>query len=400
MTVTAHVGPEQSFAVLEIFLDGARTSLVSAMYQFFASHVADAVDGRLAANVAMTLVLDPLSRDPKQDSVKPGEFDRSDTFARWRGHNGFSNIYVRKGNGGLVDSAYHIKVTVRDGTAFWLSSGNWTKSSQPLPDPSTRRAAGNREWHVVVENERLATLFARHIEADVALCEKLGATNEAPDEPAILVDVPDAAFDIATEAPVRTLEPLTVSGSIKVKPILTPDRHGRVYTDAVLDLIRSARRQLVFQNQYIKIAKGMAGNLGELVDALVERSRMIDDVRVILRDGDVIDNVTELKRRGMDVMRCVRIVGNTHTKGIVVDGKRVLIGSQNWSGAAVSTNRDASLLFDDARIAGYFLEAFEIDWARARAPSLTPPTRPVRRAERAEPPPGYTRMTLAEYLEA
>jgi hypothetical protein len=399
MTVLAHVGPEQSFPVLKAFLAGARTSLVSSMYQFFAGHVADSVEARLKAGVTMRIVLDPLTRDPKVGEVKAGEFDRGETFKRWRDDHAFDNIYVRKGSGGLIDTSYHIKVTVRDGDAFWLSSGNWTRSSQPFPDPVTGRASGNREWHVVVENKTLSTVFASHIQADYAQCQALGATPEAPAEDAILVDVPDAFLPVESEAPPRTLSPLRVEGRVKVKPILTPDRRGRVYTDAVLALIRSAKHQLVFQNQYIKILKGTGGNLGELVDALVERSRAIEDVRVILRDGEVIDNVTELKRRGMDVTRCVRIIGNTHTKGIVVDGKRVLVGSQNWSGQALSTNRDASLLFDDARIAEYFLEAFEIDWARARTPSLVKPSKPVLRAEGAEPPPGYSRMTLAEYLE-
>ena len=31
----------------------------------------------------------------------------------------FSDIYVPKGNGGLVASAYHIKVTVRDHDSGW-----------------------------------------------------------------------------------------------------------------------------------------------------------------------------------------------------------------------------------------------------------------------------------------
>lgn len=396
MTVVAHVGPERSFPVLKSFLAATKSNLVSSMYQFYAAHVAEAVEERLKAKVKMRIVLDPQTRDTK-DPTKAGEFTRGTTFERWRTDHKFENIYVRKGGGGLIDTSYHIKVTVRDGESVWLSSGNWTRSSQPFPDPQTGRASGNREWHILLTNKHLSTVFASHIGADYAQCEELGAGPEAP-EAEIMVDVPDS-FLVETEAPTRLLDPLEVSGKVKVRPILTPDRRGRVYTDAVLALIRSAREQLVFQNQYIKIKRDMAGNLGELVDALVERSRAIDDVRVILRDGDVRENIGELKRRGMDVARCVRILSNTHTKGIVADGKRVLVGSQNWSGQALSTNRDASLLFDHEGLAAYFLEAFEIDWAKARAPNLAVPEKPVLRAEGATPPPGYSRMSLAEYLE-
>ncbi len=110
--------------------------------------------------------------------------------------------------------------------------------------------------------------------------------------------------------------------------------------------------------------------------------------------------MAELKRRGMDVNRCVRRISATHTKGIIVDGKKVLVGSHNWSALGVTLNRDASLIFDDAEIAGYFAHVFEEDWARsseiqaesafAGAPRL---------ASGPTPPPGYARMPLSSYLE-
>jgi phosphatidylserine/phosphatidylglycerophosphate/cardiolipin synthase-like enzyme len=51
-----------------------------------------------------------------------------------------------------------------------------------------------------------------------------------------------------------------------------------------------------------------------------------------------------------------------HNKLIVVDGKRVLVGSQNWSDSAVLKNREASLLIEFPTLAKYFAEIFEADW--------------------------------------
>jgi phosphatidylserine/phosphatidylglycerophosphate/cardiolipin synthase-like enzyme len=48
-----------------------------------------------------------------------------------------------------------------------------------------------------------------------------------------------------------------------------------------------------------------------------------------------------------------------------VDGKRVLVSSQNWSDAAVARNREAGLLFQYPEIAGYFGKIFESDWKTA-----------------------------------
>lgn len=398
MTVVAHVGPEESFPVLQEFLGKTGTTLTSSMYQFFADHVMDAIKERLdAGKVMMKIVLDPATRDSGTGAPKPGEFRRDATFDAWRGDYGFTNIYVPVGTGKLVTRAYHIKVSVGDHKLVWLSSGNWTKSSQPRPVPGGA-ARGNREWHIVLENEKLARMFEAHIDADFDQCGELGGGEEAIAPPEIMVDVPEDSF---LEAPVARLDPLRIAArKVKVKPILTPDRRGRVYTDAVLSLIRSATRQLVFQNQYIKIRKGMSGNLDELVEALIAKSRDIPDLRIILRAGDVDDDITELRRRGLDVTRCVRIIANTHTKGIVVDRQRVLVGSQNWSDQAVSTNRDASLLFDDGEVAGYFLKAFEIDWARARPAASAGLERPVLLARGDQPPPGYVRMPVSEYRDA
>jgi hypothetical protein len=67
----------------------------------------------------------------------------------------------------------------------------------------------------------------------------------------------------------------------------------------------------------------------------------------------------------------------------------------------VTLNRDASLIFDDEPIAQYYAEAFELDWDRATdviAEDATDESVP-RLATGDEPPAGFVRMTLAEYLE-
>ena len=194
-----------------------------------------------------------------------------------------------------------------------------------------------------------------------------------------------------------------------MKPLLTPDRKGAVYTNAVLSLIRGAKSQLLFQNQYIKMAGAFGGNfLDTLANELVKKSKEVADFRIILRTGDsFIDDVQELKRRGMKVNDVVKKMSNTHTKGIIVDGKKVLVGSHNWSLQGVTLNRDASLLFDDREVAEFYTKAFDADWARAGAPKLESvalqaaggDARTPRLAVGDAPPPGYVRVPLSVYLE-
>jgi phosphatidylserine/phosphatidylglycerophosphate/cardiolipin synthase-like enzyme len=87
----------------------------------------------------------------------------------------------------------------------------------------------------------------------------------------------------------------------------------------------------------------------------------------------------------------------------VVDGKRVLIGSHNWSQPGVTLNRDASMIFYDKGIAGYFTEAFKIDWERSNkiAPRRHSKVEGVVTETVAGAPQrqGYRRVSLSELLK-
>ena len=94
----------------------------------------------------------------------------------------------------------------------------------------------------------------------------------------VFVDIPvaiDELVQLEARAATRILEPLRINRRVKVKPLLTPDDKGEVYSKAVLDLIESAQEQLLFQIPYINSFKAAAtGFLEELVNALIgNRSR-------------------------------------------------------------------------------------------------------------------------------
>ena len=115
-----------------------------------------------------------------------------------------------------------------------------------------------------------------------------------------------------------------------------------------------------------------------------------------------MDDLRAMQLQGLDVNHCVKRLANTHTKGIIVDGRRVLIGSHNWSTDGVTQNRDASLILDDRQIGQYFLDVFETDWKRATALKLDviEPESAPRIPDPGQPPArGFVRMTLAEYQD-
>ena len=413
MEVICHVGPERSWPELQDFIAGARRTLVTAMYEFNAKHIADAVQRSMDEGVKFDATLDGMLAEKNETDREL--FNQKPTFRRWetRFGNRFSFVYVPEGVGGLIWNAYHIKVTVRDSASFWLSSGNWKPSSQPknsarVLSDDTALLPGNREWHVVVKEREpvLAQRFQSHIQADHKFTlehaerETISAT--------VWVDVPIAALEAAVEearVPRKRMPTQTLSGSMRVQPLLTPDHKGAAYCKPVLSLIRSAEQQLWFQIPYITPNPNAPVEfLDELVAALVETAGRVDDFRLILRSdtfSSLQKSLEALQDAGLDTETHVRQIPNSHTKGMIVDRRHTLIGSHNWSGPGVTINRDASLIFfDNPEVAAYYAEAFDIDWERAREPRVREaPALDIRLATTEAPPAGYKRVPLESITE-
>jgi len=379
MTVRAHVGPEYSWDELKAFLSAAKHSLVSAIYEFHALHIKDALQDRLKKGVSLELVMDNATFSKIKDASE--EFDRIPTFKSWEKFEGFERIVAPEGTSGLISDAYHIKVTVRDDGVFWLSSGNWKpESSQPIitqqqrDDAAEEDLPGNREWHVVIHNQTLSDRFRNHIRQDFKRSTDLGGGIVPKSKMEKEVEVPlEEAVVLERRPPGKIVQPLEIRRKVKVKPLLTPDREGAVYSDAVLDLIKSARKSLLFQIPYIGMPSNPRqdrGYIDELIKALTQKLKTLDDARVILRTGgakysDPTHAAWYFKSKGVNIADQLRRIDDSHTKGMIVDGRRLLLGSHNWSKPGVTLNRDASLIFDDEELAGYYAQAFEIDWARS-----------------------------------
>jgi hypothetical protein len=409
VTLTLHVSPEAGWRELAKFFEGDDYERITVgMYNFTAPHIIDAVRTAVEPNSRqMTLTLDRKSDDlgggtkkddwPEEKVMKTLKHDAGDRF-KW-------TPASVSGPGRLFATSYHIKVAVLSGRAdrgraatlrdkrFWLSSGNWASSNQaPLDDQEhpleslTWADVRNydRDWHAVVVNEKLAKTFRNHLEQDFTDCDTLARQEAvAPTLPDLIV--PEDYF---LEAPrmmrdYKPFPPKVITGRLKVQPVLTPDN----YPDVVLPLIKGAQDSVLFINQSFDIKEDptqIPEHYRPLLDALLDRQKKIRDVRIIFRSGygkerDVFRNAVEF---GFDKKR-IKFFGTCHTKGIVVDKKRVLLGSQNWTGAGTKPNRDASLLIESEEAAKYFADIFEFDWNNVATDRVPPDHGPTRRAHAA-----------------
>lgn len=422
MAVTCHVSPDAGWRVLGSFIDGVTERLTMAMYDFTAPHVLrrlrTAMDN---ATGEMLLILDPKVSLPSPgdtDSNKADDLRETTVIARLRNTLGrrFDSVFAVLGNpDGIFANSYHIKVAVRDGRSFWLSSGNLQSSNQPDLDPLGADANNlnilrefNREWNVVVEHSGLAETFEEFIRHDfnqareaaetvpVNAADAAAASSSLPDlfVPAPTTD--EATGESATRFFAPRRFPFTSQNPLRVQPVLTPDN----YADSVLPLITAAREKLYFQNQSIGFARFNFAKFDALVNALRDKIDDGLDVRIILR-GDFTPRrmLDDLKRRGFDESH-IKFQRNCHTKGIIIDSEITLVSSHNWTNSGTLFNRDAGLIFHDRRIARYYEEVFLHDWDNLARHLVTEEVAPpLVAADGAEPPPGMIRVPWNVYYE-
>jgi phosphatidylserine/phosphatidylglycerophosphate/cardiolipin synthase-like enzyme len=206
-------------------------------------------------------------------------------------------------------------------------------------------------------------MYEQFIDWDIAQAKPLQVHPSAISLPPLIA--PAWLFAHVMEAdkkPPRYFVPATLQFShghaLNVMPLLTPDN----YSEHILRVIQGAKAKIYFQNQYINIGKQRDEQFDALLEAMVLKKSAGLDVRIILRDLPNSRKMLEdMQNYGFD-MSCVKLQPNSHTKGIVVDSKILVLGSHNWSNEGTLYNRDASVMFFDSQIARYYEEIFLYDW--------------------------------------
>jgi hypothetical protein len=371
--ITCHASPDAGWPTLQTFLQGTEHGLTVAMYEFTAPHI---VTNFLANAKKLSLVLDdapdPTKREQTDDDTH-GQLQKglgkALTFA-WALEGGDPHAAAQ-----IFPRAYHIKVIVRDGKAFWLSSGNLNTSNQPninpiqnLPAAKAALPNSDRDWHVIIENPQLAGIFESYIENDLSIASK----NQLPDggQEAVVASALAARSlppPPKSKIPVKFFPPHSITAKMTIEPVLTPDN----YADKIIPLIRNTKTRFWMQTQYINLPKTIpsltteTGKDDSILEALVSAIKeLIDagkDVRLILSNNESQDKRELLRQHGI-TDQFVKIQNRVHNKGMLIDSSIAVVGSQNWSPEGVRSNRDASVIIHNADAAKYWEQIFDHDW--------------------------------------
>jgi hypothetical protein len=373
-TITCHASPDAGWPTLSAFLAGTEQRLTVGLYDFTSEHVLTAVESALDGK-RLDLVLDHPAPNPTADQT---DEDTKTALAHQLGK-GLHFAWALEGSdpfagAAIFPNAYHIKVAVRDKKAFWLSSGNWNNSNQPAidpianPDDAKEAIKSDRDWHVIVEHDGLAETVSAYLENDLLVALAHQASDDSPAAqplPAfagrtLLETAALEAEGLAPASFAKFFRPRTFRGRMRIRPLLTPD--AGIYSSAVLDLVRSAKQSLYIQTQYAHPSSHPEDQaFTDLLEAVAERQSAGVDVRVIFSQWETTPYLEKLQAAGFDLAQ-VRIQRGVHNKGIVRDGKAVLISSQNWSADGVLRNRDAGVIIEHRGIARYFQQIFSHDW--------------------------------------
>jgi len=382
-TITAHVSPDAGLATLEAFLGGTTKSLVVGMYDFTSGSILRAFEAALDGNKTLRMVLDNPAPNPTRDQTDTQTVEALDGALGTRAN----IVRALERSDALVSawifpSAYHIKVIVRDGTAFWLSSGNLNNSNQPnfASPPQTE----DRDWHVVIEDPGLAQTFAAFIGQDYASAQghQLSAPSNISNADSRAVS--DAHAKLAAEAnpPPVARAPGAPAGAVAPKvfrnetltitPLLTPDTlagqpgQGQ-YLGEILKLVGTAKQKLYIQLQYIESSTGQ-GPYQALLEAIGARVAAGVDVRLIESQQYGEKWAEKMKSAGVDLTANIRLQPNVHNKGFVVDSSVAVVSSQNFSPQGIEYNRDAGVILASKSIAQYFEAVFLSDWTTKAKP--------------------------------
>ena len=361
-TIIAYASPDSTWVVARRLIRDAKKSILVGTYDFTATYVADLLAAAVGRGVAVELMLDLDGRSgelPVFDTLAAAGVKTHPAPACGPGHN-------------HVFPSCHEKVTVIDGEWTFVQSGNYTEASIPPndPDPGSgiKHVPGNRDMGLAIRSKPLARFFTKLLKADIKRATK-GFVPEG------LVDVfePETVMFDAAPTAVPAFVPdktFTTAAGQKVQAVVSPDN----YMAVAEPLLRGATTSIDIEQQYIRPTQPEVGRLLAAIDAARTANPALS-VRIIVAAAHGRDDAVRL-RKELDLLEMdhglafgpnVRILNkkffvHCHNKLIVVDGERVLVGSQNWSDFGVSKNREAGILVAHKGIADYFTGLVDFDW--------------------------------------
>ena len=347
--VTAFSSPDSAYAALAGFIASANASLYINVYTLTSEDIAALIQKEAEEGTRVVLMVDgsPVGGMSEEERLLLGALAS-------RG------VEVFLYDGPLRFN--HAKYAIADNASVLITTENFGNSGFPP------YGEGNRGWGAVVVSRELAEQLAGLFFSDLRHAERFREKKE------VSLPAPER---------VRTAGE-RYEGSFPVVAVIAPENA----IQATLALLRSANRSIYIEQFYIYTYWGKAKKdspetapnlfLEEAISAArrgVEVKILLDstwyhvkrdDPRSNLRTVQYVNEIARRENLPLEA-RLAKPWGRIkkyHLKGVVVDGRAVMLGSMNWNEHSPKKNREVSVIIygEPAR---YFERLFLQDWERS-----------------------------------
>ncbi|MFA4878205.1 MAG: phospholipase D-like domain-containing protein [Methanoregula sp.] len=355
VTVTAFVLPDCSDGQFSYAVDRASEKILLNVYEFSSPSMVDSLVAAHLRGVEITVLVEggPVG------GLSPAE---KSMIARLN-ESGIVTLQMAAPKGGHAPYRYdHAKYMVIDRKAVFVTSENFKFSGFPPTGMS-----GNRGWGVYLEDPALAGYFSQVFLTDISHESVIPFPG-----------TPGNAEEAYTAARNAEFFPQRFEGA-RVIPVIAPDTSSQISR-----LLNSAQTNIEIEQAYI--TNDTPATLNPYLATAINASRRGVHVRILLdsywyntaekNDNDemvmLINQLASREHLPLEA-RCADLglneIEKIHNKGVIVDGRYVLVSSINWNSNSPNFNREAGVIIDHPGVARYFSNVFEDDWnpsSRAR----------------------------------
>ncbi|MDB4895558.1 MAG: hypothetical protein JWN15_1820, partial [Firmicutes bacterium] len=367
---TAFTCPDSAFAVISQFIDKASRRLDINLYHFTQPELADRVIAAIGRKVSVRLLLEG---EPFM-GVPP---NARETMVKLQAGGVPVQLLHRAADGFKRYRFDHAKYAVADGHLCLMMSDNWTNTSVP-----SSQLTGHRGWGLVLDSAALADHLSRVFAGDWNSAS-LDSVPFNPDTQHVLRTAPRLVTEPQRALP-QPIAPVQIGTPLTVTAFFAPD-HALLQSQAICGLIRSAATTLDVQQASLSLFWGhgagasVAATPNLFLAEVVAAARRGVRVRVLM-DGAFLNS--QEPRDNSNTRQWVQSLGSAerlplearildakatgmsiHNKGLIIDGRKVLISSINWTENSPLENREMGLIVESEAAAAFYGAAFERDWA-------------------------------------
>ena len=344
--LTVFSAPRSSLKSVQELIDTAKSNIMINVYSFRSQEIAQSLLSAMARGVRVKILVEGnpvggMSLEEKKvlSVLKSGGAD------------------VRVKNGSDAYRYDHAKYMIVDSQELLVESENFNADAM-----RTGESPGNRGWGIILRNrsasEYMENVFEHDSNIELADIEEFDPT--------------DTNIEWRPR-PAKDSEGTTIDGNFNIT--LFPGPEDGI--SQVINAIDSATESVYVEQFYI--LPHWNGGGSPLIDSLVRAAERGCKVRVLL-DGsyyntDGRDDNDEIaaylnsigRNKSLDIE--ARIINaelhglvKVHNKGMIIDGKTVMISSFNWGENSFTQNRELGLFVENPKAAEYFAELFMSDW--------------------------------------